>query len=109
MLMENKSHAKHRQLALIKPKNILSNNLLPSAITSGSGEFYLDPYDLPSNDAKYLTPEYVAETTPTRNNRTAHLLTSAWLNLISPPEEPKNWGQCNPNFNDEHSDPTEIS
>jgi hypothetical protein len=29
--------------------------------------------------------------------------------LNSPPEAPKNWGQINPNLNDYHSDPMEIS
>jgi len=29
--------------------------------------------------------------------------------LISPPEAPQRWGQINPNLNDYHSDPMEIS
>jgi hypothetical protein len=36
-------------------------------------------------------------------------LTAARLYLNSPPEAPKNWGQINPNLNDYHSDPMEIS
>jgi len=51
----------------------------------------------------------VPETTPGRSNRAARLLTTARLYLNSPPEAPKNWGQINPNLNDYHSDPMEIS
>jgi len=51
----------------------------------------------------------VSETTPGRSDRAARLLTPARLYLNSPPEAPKNWGQINPNLNDYHSDPMEIS
>ena len=51
----------------------------------------------------------MAETTPGRSDRAAHLLTAARLYLNSPPEAPKNWGQINPNLSDYHSDPMEIS
>jgi len=37
------------------------------------------------------------------------LLTAARLYLNSLPEAPKSWGQVNPNRNDYHSDPIEIS
>jgi hypothetical protein len=36
-------------------------------------------------------------------------LTATSLYLNSPPEPPKNWGQINPNLNDYHSNPMEIS
>jgi hypothetical protein len=36
-------------------------------------------------------------------------LTAARLYFDSPPVEPKNWGWINPNHNDYHSDPIEIS
>jgi hypothetical protein len=36
-------------------------------------------------------------------------LTATRLYFNSPPEAPKNWGQINPNLNDYHSDPMEIS
>jgi hypothetical protein len=36
-------------------------------------------------------------------------LTAARLYSNSPPEASKNWGQINPNLNDYHSDPIEIS
>ena len=51
----------------------------------------------------------MAETTPGRNDRTAHLLTTARLNSNSPPESTKNWGKINPNLKDYHTDPMEIS
>jgi len=54
-------------------------------------------------------PNNVAEMTPGQSDRAARLLTPARLYLNSPPEAPKNWGQSNPNLNDYHSDPMEIS
>jgi hypothetical protein len=45
----------------------------------------------------------------TRSNHAARLLTATRLCLNSPPEAPKNWGQINPNLNDYHSDPMEVS
>jgi hypothetical protein len=64
---------------------------------------------LSSDDEEYLTPKNVAETTPGRSDHTAHVLTVAKLYLNSPNEAPNNWGQINPNLNDYHSDPMEIS
>jgi hypothetical protein len=64
---------------------------------------------LSSDDEEYLMPNNVAETTPGRSDCAAHLLTAARLYLNSPPEAPKNWGQINPNLNDYHSNPMEIS
>jgi len=58
---------------------------------------------------EYLTSNNVAETTPGWSDRAARLLTATRLYLNSPPEAPKNWGQINPNLNDYHSDPMEIS
>jgi len=60
-------------------------------------------------DEEYLTPTNKPETTPGRGDRAAPLLTAAWLSLNLPPETSKNWGQINPNLNDYHSDPMEIS
>jgi len=51
----------------------------------------------------------VAETTPGRSDRAAHLLTAAKLHLNSLPQAPKNGGQIYPDLNDYHSDPMEIS
>jgi hypothetical protein len=54
-------------------------------------------------------PNNVSETTPGHSDRAARLLTAPRLYLNSPPEATKNWGQINPNLNDYHSDPIEIS
>jgi hypothetical protein len=51
----------------------------------------------------------VAETTPGQSDCSARLLTAARLYLNSPPEALPTWGQINPNLNDYHSDPMEIS
>jgi len=51
----------------------------------------------------------VAEATPGQSDHAACLLTATRLYLNSPPEAPKNWGQINPNLNDYHSNPMEIS
>jgi len=51
----------------------------------------------------------MAETTPRRSARAALALTAARLDLNLPPEAPKNQAQINPNFNDYHSNPMEIS
>ena len=92
-----------------KLETVPTSNLVPSATASGSYQSSFDPYDLSSDDEEYLTPNNVAERTPGRSDRAAHLLTAARLYLNSPPEAPKNWGQINPNLNDYHSDPMEIS
>jgi len=107
--VENKYCAKHRQLSVIKPEQIPSNNSCPSATASGFGPPSVDAYDLRSADEEYLTPNNVAEMTPGWSNRTAPSVTAARLYSNSPPESPKNWGQVNPNLNDYHSDPMQIS
>jgi len=106
--VQNKYCAKHRRLSVNKPERVASNNPF-STMASGSGRSSYDPYDLSSDDDEYLTPENVAEMTPRRSDRAAHLLTATRLYLNSPPEAPKHWGQINPNRNDYHSDPIEIS
>jgi len=107
--VENEYCAKHRRVPVNKLETVRSSNLLPSATASGSYQSSFDPYDLSSDDEEYLTPNNVAETTPGRSAHAAHLLTAARLYLKSPPEAPRNWGQINPNLNDYHSDPREIS
>ena len=47
--------------------------------------------------------------TPELSDCAACLLTATRLNLNSPPEAPRNWCQINPNLNDYHCDPIEIS
>jgi len=107
--VENNYCAKYKRLPVTKPEYILNNNLISSAMASRSGQSSYNPYDLSSNDEEYLMPNNVAEMTPRQSDRAACLLTAATLHLNSPPELPQNWGQSNPNFNDCHSDPVEIS
>jgi len=107
--VENEYCAKLRRAPVHKLEKVRSSNLVPSATASGSYQSSFDPYDLSSDDEEYLTPNNVPETTPGRSDGTARLLTAARLYLNSPPEAPKNWGQINPNLNEYHSDPMEIS
>jgi len=107
--VENEYYANHRRLPVTKVETIPNNNLRPSAMASRSGQSSYDAYDLSSDDKEYLMPTNVAETTPGRSDHAACLLTAASLYLNSPPELPQNWGQINPNLNDCHSDPMEIS
>jgi len=107
--VENEYCAKHQCVPVNEPGNVPSSNLVPSTKALASSQLSFDPYDLSSDDEEYLTPINVAETTPRWSDRAAPLLTAARLYLNSPPEAPKNWGQINPNLNDYHSDPMEIS
>jgi len=107
--VENEYCAKHRCVLVNKLETIPSSNLVPSSTAAASYQSSIDPYDSSSDGKEYLTPNNVAETTPGRSNRTARLLTATRLQLNSPPEAPKNWGQISPNLNDYHSDPMEIS
>jgi hypothetical protein len=63
---------------------------------------------LSSSDEDYLIPNNRAESTTGWSDRAASCLTATRLNLNSPSEAPKNWGQINPNLNDYHLDPMEI-
>ena len=78
-------------------------------MASGSCQSSFDPYDMSRDDDEYLMPNNVAETTPGWSDRAPHLLTATRLYLNSPPDAPKHWGQINPNVNDYHSDPMEMS
>ena len=100
---------KHRRVPVNELESLLISNLVPDPMASRSCQSSFDPYDLSSDDEETLMPINVAETTPGQCNRTARLLTTTRLYLNSPPEAPKNWGQSNPNLNDYHSDPMEIS
>jgi len=51
----------------------------------------------------------VAEATPGRSDRAAGWSSAARPHFNSPPEAPKNGRQINPNLNDYHSDPMQIS
>jgi len=107
--VENKYNAKHWRLPVTKLETIQNNNLGSSAMASRSGQSSYDPYDLSSDDEEYLMPTSVAETTRGWSDLAACLLTAARLYLNSPRELPQNWGQINPNLDDCHSDPMEIS
>jgi len=45
------------------PENVLPSNLVPSTMASGLGQSSFDPYDLFSDDEKYLMPNNLAEIT----------------------------------------------
>jgi hypothetical protein len=107
--VENEYCTKHRRLPVTKLETIPDNNISSTAMASGSGQSSFDPDDLSSNGEEYLMPNNVAEMTPGRIDRVARSLPAARLYLNSPPELPQNWGQINPNLNDYHSNPMEIS
>jgi len=83
--VENEYCASHRRVPVNQFGTVLSSNLVPSATASGSGQSSFDPYDLPSDDEEYLTPNNVAETTPRQRDCAAHLLTAARLHFNSLP------------------------
>jgi hypothetical protein len=107
--VENEYSATNRQVVLIEPELLPRSKLVPFTTVSASGQSSFEPYDLSRNDKEYLTPNNVAETTPRRSDCATRLLTASRLFLNSPPEAPKNRGQIDPNLNDSHSDPMEIS
>jgi hypothetical protein len=92
-----------------KRKTVPSTNLVRSAIATGSYQPSFDPYDLFSDDDEYFLRNDLAVTTSRRSDHAVYLLSSTRLFLNSPSEVPTNWGQINPNLNDYHSDPMEIS
>jgi len=107
--MENQFGAKHQRVPVKKHESFQHSNLIHSATALPSCQSSLDPYDLSGDDEEYLVPNNVAERTPGWSHCAARLLAAARLRLTSPDEAPKNWWQINPNFNDYHSDPMEIS
>jgi hypothetical protein len=90
--MEDEYCAKHRHVPVNKLETVPSSNLVPSATASGSYQSIFDPYDLSSDDEKYLKPNNVPKTTPGQSDHAACLLIAARLYFISPLEAPKNWG-----------------
>jgi len=88
--------ARHRCVPVNKHESLPSSNHIPSGPASGSCPSSFDPYDLPSDDEEFLTPDNMAGTTPGRSDRAASLLTAARPYLNSPPEAPKNCGQIHP-------------
>jgi len=107
--VENEYCAKHRHVTVNKPECVPSNILVPSATPSVSGLSSFYPYYLSSDGEESLTPKNVPEPTAGWSNRATRILTAARLDLNSPPEAPKNWGQIDPNLDDYHSNPMEIS
>jgi len=105
----NEYCAKYRGVSVNTHESLPRSSLIPSQTVLASCQSSFDPYDLSSDDNEYLTPNNVDETTPGRSNRAACSLTAARLDSNSPPEAPTNWGQINPNLNDYHSDPMEIT
>jgi len=99
----------HKCLPVTKPESVLHNNLVSSAMVSKSVQALYDPYDLSSNDEEYLMPKNVAETKPGQSDCAACWLTATRLNVNSPPEVPHNWGHIDPNLNNYHCSPMEIS
>jgi len=86
--VENEYSAKHRHLPVTKPESVLHDNFLSPTMASRYGQSTYNPYDMSSNDDKYLMPKNVAETTPRRSNRVAQLLTAPRLYLHALPELP---------------------
>jgi len=107
--VENEYCAKHQRVPVNKHESFLSSNLIHCATASGSCQSSFHLYHFSSNDEEYLMPNNVAGMTPGRSNHAARILTAARLYLNSPPEAPNNWGQIDPNLNDYHSNPMEIS
>jgi len=107
--VENEYYAKYRCLSVIKHISVPINNVFSATMASRSGQSSYISYNLSSEDDKCLLQKNVAETTPRQSDRTACLVTAARLYLNPPPQLPQNWGQIDPNFNDYHSDPIEIS
>jgi len=106
--VENEYCANHQCLQVTKPESIPNVHIVSSAMTSRSTHCSYDQYYLSSDDAEYLMPNNVAETTHGWSDCAACLLTAARLFLNSPPELPQNWWQINLNLNDYHSNPMEI-
>jgi hypothetical protein len=61
------------------------------------------------DDEEYITPNNVAEMTPGRSDRATRLLTTTILYLNTLPGAPRNRGKIDPNLEDYHSDPMEMS
>jgi hypothetical protein len=85
------------------------NDPFSTSLMSGPGHSFDDPYDMSSDDAEYITPVNLVESTPRQSHCAARLLTATTLYLNSPPEAPRRWGQINPNLNDYHTDAMEVS
>jgi len=74
--MENEYCATHQRMSIIEPENVLHGNIFPSPKASGIDQSSFDPYQLSSDDEDYLTPKWVAETTPAQKWLRSTLLDS---------------------------------
>ena len=107
--VENEYCGKHQHVPVNTLESLPCSKLAPSAPASESCQSSSDPDDLWSDNWDYSTPKDVAETTPGWSYHAACLLTAARLYCNSPPEAPNNWGRINPNLDDYHYDPIQIS
>jgi len=100
---------KHRPLSVTTLENNQHSEVFRCLNAFVLGRASLNPYRWPYDQDEYLTSKCVAETRSRRRNCAEYPLTAARLNLNSPPDSPYTAGQVNPNFNDYHSDPMEMS
>jgi len=107
--MGNKYCARHRSVTVNTQESLPRSNLVPSGTVLRSCQSFSYPYDLCSDDKGFLPSDTMAQCTPGRSDRVSRLFTAASLYLRSPPEASHNWVQINPNLNDYHFDPTQIS
>jgi len=107
--VENAYCTKQWGVPVIDLEHELRNDLFPFAKALGSAQSSIGPCDLSSDDEEWITLNNVAAMTTGRGDYAAHSLFAGSLYSISPPESPTNWGQVNPNLNDYHSEPMEIS
>jgi len=78
-------------------------------MTAGSAQCSFDLYDLRSNDQVFLPPTNTAESTPRQTDCTVPILAAARLYFNSKLRSSENLGPVNPDVNDYHFDPIEIS
>jgi len=107
--VKNEYCAKLRHVPGNTSDNVLSSNLVLTALASRCGQSCFELYDLFSNDEEYLMLNNVATMTPGPRNSAAYWFIATGVYLNSLPEAPMNWGQFNPSLNDYHSDRMEIS
>jgi hypothetical protein len=85
------------------------NDPFSTSPVSGPGHLFYNPNVLSTDDAEYMTPANLIESTPGRSHCAAQPLTTTTLYLKSLPEAPRRWGQINPNLNDYHTDAIDVS
>jgi hypothetical protein len=73
-------------MSINTPERVQQSNFILTAKASRLGQSSYDPYDLSSNDEKYVTPQCMAAMTHGRTDHPAHLLTAAGFHLKLKPE-----------------------